>query len=90
MYENTGSLQKLGIWMMGLGCAVLSYQIYLFLKTNAWTSLTITSTLIWVGIAPISSWAAWPSDWLGLHRILSGIPTSLALITAGGILFLFS
>ncbi len=76
---------RIGGWVIVLGLIVFGFQIYEYLRTGSWLSVSVISTLAWCGIAPIANWAAVPNDWIGLHRILSMIPTSLALIVVGSI-----
>jgi hypothetical protein len=63
-----------------LGCiigatVIFAYQVFAFLKTGEWLPLSLISALSWAGV----SWAASPTDWQGLHRLLNWAPLSLSL-----------
>jgi hypothetical protein len=63
-----------------LGCIVgatlvFAYQIFAFLKTGEWLPLSLVSALSWAGV----SWAASPTEWQGLHRLLGWAPLSLSM-----------
>ena len=76
-------IHTMGRWLFVLGLLVLGWQIYQFLKFGSWTNVQIVDTLVWMGIKPISNWAAEPGDWRGIHAVLGWIPTSFALIVVG-------
>ena len=49
---------------------VLGYQAYLYLKTGAWVEMSVTDSCYrWLHI----DWCAWPSDWIGVHHMLTTI-----------------
>lgn len=50
--------------MASPGAAILLWQVYAYARTGTWTSLSTVDGLVRMG----SRWAAWPHDWVGLHR----------------------
>ncbi len=68
------------------GIGVFVWQMYYYLKYAIWDSISIIDTMKWMNF----SWANNPRDWIGLHDLLSHMPTSLGLIGIGLILFIFT
>jgi hypothetical protein len=68
--------------LIGAACVVL-YQIYGFLRTGDWQSISIVDCLLYAGM----EWAKEPSDWVGFWKLLNYFPFSLSLFIAGFILF---
>ena len=66
------------------GPCILLWQIYGYLRFEKWHPLSIIDALHYCGFG----WAAFPTDWMGLYRILEWMPISLALPLIGGIFIL--
>lgn len=62
------------------GVGILGYQAYTFLKYGEWPPLSVIDAAKLVINNP---WLWSPTDWSGLHWILSKIPTSAALFGVG-------
>lgn len=58
---------------------ILGYQIYFYLRSGYWLSLSIITVLGWLG----SEWALDPKEWLGLYKILEWIPLAAACFLLG-------
>lgn len=60
--------------------ALLSTQIYAYLKTGEWVPSGVLDT---VGPLLHWEWAVMPMDWLGLHGMLNAINSGAALFCVG-------
>ena len=58
---------------------IVAWQIYIYLRTGNWHSLSVISALQWCGV----EWAFFPRDWAGVHTVLSIFPLSLASALGG-------
>jgi len=81
--------------VIGYGCfgaflVLLTYQVYRWFKDGDWTHIGLTDGLRAAldssgGLAAtgrlsdLSHWLDAPVDWLGLHKLLEVLPTSLVL-----------
>jgi hypothetical protein len=70
-----------------LGLAVVCKQLYDYLKIGIWTSLNVIDGLSYVSNI---TWLRSPTDWLGLHDILSKTSLSVALIGLGIAILFFT
>ena len=68
-----------GGFIVVAGLGVLGSQSYMFLRESLWESMSIITGLAMMDV----DWASNPTDWLGLHHILSVVPLSLALVLTG-------
>jgi hypothetical protein len=59
--------------------AIVGWQVYTYLKVGAWQSLSVITALLWLHI----DWARSPHDWMGVHKVLNGIPLSLTAFLMG-------
>ena len=73
-------LSGIVIAMAGLG--VICLQVFAYLKTGAWKSVSALSVT-----SPYLPWLRDPQSWFGLHDIVSDmlgiLPLSLALVSLG-------
>ena len=54
----------------------------MYLMDGEWTALSVITALGWLDI----EWASSPASWLGVHKILNGLPLALApFLTALGL-----
>lgn len=58
---------------------ILGWQIYQFLRFDAWISVSVIDALVWCD----NKWASNPKEWLGLHRIFDWTPLALAIPILG-------
>ena len=76
----------------GFGCLVAAglllagpcffvWQCYHWMRDGAWWPVSLLTALAWAGVG--GTWILFPTDWLGLHKLLDGIPLSIALVAAG-------
>lgn len=65
-----GLLTALGIW---------GWQIYQFSRYGLWVSYSAVDALFWL---TGSSWLYSPSDWVGLHKVLSWFNGGFAVFLA--------
>jgi hypothetical protein len=72
-----GSLFFVAGFLGGLG--VLGWQVFMWLKSSAWTDLSVVHGLQWLEV----SWAMNPTDWLGVHEVLNDFPLAIALPLLG-------
>jgi hypothetical protein len=68
----------LGFGILG-ALGILGYQIYFYLRSGYWLSISIITALGWLE----SEWALNPTQWLGLHEILDSIPLSVTSLALG-------
>ena len=72
----------IGVVIALAGFAVLCLQVFAYLKTGDWKSISTLSV-----VAPLFSWLQTPQSWFGLHNIvrkmLAILPLSLALVLIG-------
>ena len=68
----------LGFGVLG-AFGILGYQIYFYLRSGYWLSISIITALGWLE----SEWALNPTQWLGLHKILNSVPLSVASLAFG-------
>jgi hypothetical protein len=64
------------------GLCILSWQIYGYLRFENRRSLSVIDAIRTTKVG----WASFPTDWMGLYRILEWMPISLALPLIGVIL----
>lgn len=84
---------------LGGGAALLSWQIYTWLKTGEWPPISTPDGLFiaWAFLFADGSaaphfvqWLIAPETWIGVHKILDAIPAALTLFLVGiGGLMLF-
>ena len=55
-------------------CIVVS-QCYRWLRDGEWPPVSVITALQLAGV----NWSFWPTDWLGLHKMLNRMPLSVAL-----------
>lgn len=72
-----------GILVMAIGLSLFIWQVYNFLRFNIWTPISVLSFLGWMGIPEIAEWVRYPTDWIGLYKILNQIPLNITLLIAG-------
>ena len=74
----------------GLGALValgiVLWQIYIFLKSGQWLSLSVISALNWCQV----EWAIVPTEWFGLYKVLNWLPLSLTSLIIGSMPFYWS
>lgn len=63
--ENIASLLLLVGASSLLVC--LGYQAFTFAKSGTWPPVSVSDALAWMG----STWAAYPTSWYGIHKVLS-------------------
>lgn len=71
-----------GILILGLG--ILAFQCYLYLQNGVWTPISIIDAGLW--IESDWAWGGYPTEWIGVYRILGFIPTSAAVMVVGYII----
>ena len=78
-------LSFIGAGSLLAGLSVLGYQIYNWFRTGEWASYS----LIWLlsQVNDLEVWAYYPTDWIGLHKLLDNFPFPLFLVLIGIILF---
>ena len=59
-----------------VGCGIILFQIYAYLRFNAWTSVSIIDVAVQFSD---DAWLSSPTDWHGLHSLLGMIPASLVM-----------
>lgn len=65
--------------------AVFLYQCYLWLRSGEWVAMPVT-VLFEKILHPdnaLMRWFASPESWLGLHKLISGMPLTVALLLLG-------
>ena len=65
--------------LMASSLGIFGWQIYQFLRHDAWTSVSVIDGLIWCGV----NWASNPKDWMGLYRVFDWTPLALAIPVVG-------
>jgi hypothetical protein len=61
------------------GLSIISWQAYGYLRHEVWQPISVIDALRYANM----KWAALPTDWLGLYRILVWIPLSMLLPITG-------
>ena len=78
----SGTIALLGILIASSGIAVLGFQLFSYLRTGDWPSLSLLRVAF-----PYVEWLRSPESWYGLHKIttefLAIAPASLALLVVG-------
>jgi hypothetical protein len=83
--SSANNLSPVDIFMRILGAGIvaaigiLGWQVYTYLKLGIWQSLSVITALLWLNI----DWARSPHDWLGVYKVLDGMPLSLAAFLIG-------
>jgi hypothetical protein len=87
-YGIADSMFELTLTIIGFGfiCAlgVLGYQIFLYLRIGKWYSFSLITGLRWLNV----QWAFYPSEWIGVYKILDDFPLSLGIFTCSLVPFL--
>jgi len=78
-------LQVWGLFFTG-ALFIFGYQLFQWLRHGDWKSISVITGLRWLE----SSWAVYPREWLGVHKLLDFIPLSIALILLGLVPFLIA
>lgn len=63
---------------------IISYQVYIYLKSGIWTTFSIIDCLKYYNV----QWATTPTDWYGIWKLLDYINISVPISLFTGILFL--
>ena len=87
MYQKNDPISAhIGFLLMVVGILILGVQIYEYLRSGEWQSLSIISLMQFFKI----QWALMPSDWIGLYNVMDMVPLSLAALVAGFLFFILS
>lgn len=63
--------------------ASLLYQLYLYLRLGEWVPFSATTVCAnWLKI----SWCSYPTDWVGLHDLLSQCGAGVAVFSAASLI----
>lgn len=54
-----------------------------WLRHGAWEAISVVTALAWCG----SDWARFPTEWVGVHKMLVVLPLSLFLFVTGMITY---
>ncbi len=81
------------LWPLLSAAAVFVYQCYLWLRTGEWVAMPIIFLFEKI-VHPDSAlagsalgrWFASPESWLGLHKLISSVPLTVALLLLGAAL----
>lgn len=73
----------LGIGLILSAFGIVGLQIFWFLQTGHWTSLSIVDVMQMFMDPDRSPWVFKPESWLGAHKILEWIPSSFAVFCLG-------
>lgn len=76
LYGLMFSLGGLGIWV---------YQIYYWLQHAKWEKFSLLRLLS--SSSDYQDWVFYPTEWIGIHKILDFIPLSIIIIIIGLLLF---
>lgn len=68
------------------GIGFFIYQIYSWLRNGEWVQYSLIWALSYV--ESIQSWSYYPTEWIGVHKILDIIPFSIFLIAIGVFIFI--
>jgi hypothetical protein len=71
--------EVVGLLLMMSAICLLGLQVYEYLRYSQWPSISIITAFEWMKIG----WALNPTDWIGLHNILSKTALSLAMFAFG-------
>jgi|GEM_PF-4733309 hypothetical protein len=61
------------------GIGVLVYQIYWYLRIGEWYSFSVITGLRWLNV----QWAFYPTEWIGIYKILDEFPLCLGMFICG-------
>ena len=81
----TNEKEVVFLLMMMSAFGLLGWQVYEYLRYSQWPSISIITALEWMKIG----WALNPTDWIGLHNILSKTALSLAMFLLGFLVLFF-
>jgi hypothetical protein len=65
-------------WLSGL--VLLLYQSFRWLLDGSWPNYSLLNVLNAFGPAELQQWVWEPGSWLGLHKLLAWLPSSLFLL----------
>lgn len=68
------------VFLLG-GLSICTYQLYSWLKYAEWESFSLLWPLSFS--ADYQDWVLYPTEWIGMHRILDFVPFSIILILIG-------
>jgi len=63
------------------GAGVFGWQVYSWLSTGDWKSVSLLDFMRWAGSHP--EWTETPTTWMGLWKLLNWIPLSVTLLLLG-------
>ena len=74
-----------------IGICIFGYQVFVYLYHGYWKSISIIDCLSFAfkssSLTSFASWLENPNSWVGVHNILSWLPTSLCIIIIGLYIF---
>ena len=70
---------QIGILALIGALALLGWQVVHYARAGQWNAISVIDVLCLTG----NSWARAPSDWIGIHHLLTALPASLAVAAAG-------
>ncbi len=73
----------IGYLVATVGLFVLGYQVMQWLRHGTWEPISVVTVLAWCG----SDWARFPTEWIGIHKMLAALPLSLFFFVTGLIVY---
>lgn len=68
---------------IGGSLLLLGFQLLAYLKDGFWTGISVLDAVRYVSPQSPYSWINSPSEWLGVHAILSAAPAAVAGLLGG-------
>ncbi|HYE21999.1 MAG TPA: hypothetical protein VD998_00230, partial [Verrucomicrobiae bacterium] len=88
--KNLPSGFGFGIALTLAGLFIIGIQIFLWLESGTWTSMSLMDTLLYSyqnSATETPTWFLYPDSWIGLHKLLNAIPVSGLLFGLAWICF---
>lgn len=80
-----------GALLLLAGMMLAGRQAWLWLRTGVWPTFSILDLIVaTTSNEKTLEWAAAPTDWMGLHRMLAAAPVSVLALILGAVIFFSS
>lgn len=78
----------IGLGLVALAVGLLGWQGYEYMRYGLTYSISTAALLTNIGLPELTNWIAAPNDWIGLHKLLSGIPAWISSLILGLVIWI--